>query len=87
MSTVLIRGKPARAEGPPADSDSDEKKGQVSASSASINSDIPPLGEPVERRTSWFKRGKPYDPDAVATLPSVFDDPATAEKYQPRADW
>ncbi|KAK4458264.1 major facilitator superfamily domain-containing protein [Cladorrhinum samala] len=87
MSTVLIRGKPTRAERPTAGSDSDEKNGQVSVSGTSINSDIPPLGEPIERRTSWFKRGKPYDPDAVATLPSVFDDPDTAEKYHPRADW
>ncbi|KAK4227418.1 major facilitator superfamily domain-containing protein [Podospora fimiseda] len=86
MSTVLTRGKPARAERPPADSD-DEKKGDVSASSTSVNSDVPPLGEPIERRTSWFKRGKPYDPDAIATLPSVFDDPDTAEKYRPRPDW
>jgi hypothetical protein len=28
-----------------------------------------------------------YDPNSIATLPSVYDDADTAPKYQPRDDW
>lgn len=28
-----------------------------------------------------------YDPSAIATLPSVYDNPETAAQYQPRSDW
>jgi hypothetical protein len=45
------------------------------------------LGEPDEERRFWFQRGKGYNPEAVATQPSVYDDPDTAKEYQPRADW
>ncbi|OQD81428.1 hypothetical protein PENANT_c027G07684 [Penicillium antarcticum] len=54
-------------------------------SSASL--DIAPLGEPNEECRFWFQRGKGYNSEAVATQPSVFDDPDTAKAYQPRADW
>ncbi|KAJ0159933.1 putative transporter [Colletotrichum tanaceti] len=47
----------------------------------------PPLGAPVEEKRFWFQRDKSYDPFAVATQPSVFDDPDTIEKYHPRPDW
>lgn len=58
------------------------------------------LGVPPEQQLKW--RGKKkyffwrrrqqkhhhqHDDDAPATLPSVFDDHETAEKYWPRADW
>ncbi|EXJ60571.1 hypothetical protein A1O7_04724 [Cladophialophora yegresii CBS 114405] len=45
------------------------------------------LGVPADEKKFWWQRGRGYDPDAVATLPSVFDDPETAKHYQPRADW
>jgi hypothetical protein len=46
------------------------------------------LGVPGEEQRFWFQRSKNrYDPDAIATQPSVFDDPETAEEYRPGDDW
>ncbi|PNP47043.1 hypothetical protein THARTR1_10548 [Trichoderma harzianum] len=71
MATVLARGG----------------KDLSSVSTTSLDSSSPPLGAPIVERRSWFKRGSKIDKDAVATQLSVFDDPDTAEKYQPRPDW
>ncbi|KAL7793697.1 MFS general substrate transporter [Trichoderma ceciliae] len=71
MATVLARGG----------------KDPSSASTTSLDSNSPPLGAPIIERKSLFKRGSPIDKDAIATQLSVFDDPDTAEKYHPRADW
>src|SRR5205814_516658 len=49
--------------------------------------EIPPLAAPHEEKRFWWQRTRNYDADAVATQPSVYDDPATAKAYQPRADW
>lgn len=50
---------------------------------------VSPLGKPFEdkRRFFWEKKIKNEDLNAIATQPSVYDNPVLAEKYQPRADW
>jgi hypothetical protein len=46
------------------------------------------LGVPGSEKRFWFQRSKSqYDEDAVATQPSVFDDPETLEDYRPGEDW
>jgi hypothetical protein len=46
-----------------------------------------PLGVPAEEKRFWWQRNKTYDPNAIATQPSVFDDPDTAKEYQPPSTW
>ena len=46
-----------------------------------------PLGLPADEKRFWFQRNKTYDPTAIATQPSVFDDPETAKEYQPPSSW
>ncbi|CZR52702.1 probable permease of the major facilitator superfamily [Phialocephala subalpina] len=46
------------------------------------------LGVPGSEKRFWFQRSKTvYDPGAIATQPSVFDDPETLEDYKPGDDW
>jgi hypothetical protein len=46
---------------------------------------------PAKRRKTAFWRRRQgtntFELDAIATQPSVFDDPEEARFYQPRADW
>ncbi|KAL4744779.1 hypothetical protein BDW72DRAFT_199258 [Aspergillus terricola var. indicus] len=35
----------------------------------------------------FFQRKEQLDPEAIATQPSVYDNPETAKEYQPREDW
>ncbi|ODM19681.1 hypothetical protein SI65_04666 [Aspergillus cristatus] len=53
----------------------------------SSDRDVPALGEQGSGRRLWFQKGKKYDPDAIATQPSVYDNPDTAKEYRPRDDW
>ncbi|KAI1184765.1 MFS general substrate transporter [Nemania serpens] len=74
MATVLVQRDPAEKE---------SLKSQTSS-----GADIPPLGAPREgARLMMFPRISSFDKEAIATQPSVFDDPASAEKYRPRHDW
>ncbi|KAL1836228.1 hypothetical protein VTJ49DRAFT_5409 [Mycothermus thermophilus] len=41
----------------------------------------------VHKKFFWQKSKVAYDPDAIATQPSVFDDPETLKQYQPPAKW
>jgi len=46
------------------------------------------LGVPGAEKRFWFQRSKTvYDPSAIATQPSVFDDPDVAEEYRPSDSW
>lgn len=82
MATVIARGKTAAQTRAVA---VDDNKGS-SSSSASLPDGLG-LGVPLQQKRFFWQRSKAHDADAIATLPSVFDDPETAEKYQPRADW
>lgn len=63
------------------------KEDEPSGSSSSLTSGLG-LGVATDNKKRFFwQRKAAYDPDAVATQPSVFDDRETAEKYKPRPDW
>jgi hypothetical protein len=59
----------------------------TSINASDSSNDIAPLGEPSEERRFWFQRAKGYNPQAIATQLSVYDNPETAKEYQPREDW
>lgn len=90
MSTTLLSykaEKPPRNEETDASSYSvDEKGSNVSLSAGDAK--IPPLGAPIQEQsgnpfTSVFKRRTKTELDAIATQPSVFDDPTSLEAYRP----
>jgi hypothetical protein len=63
------------------------KEAGVTVRSRSVNSSVLNLGIPSQEKRFWFQRVREYDPNAIATQPSVYDDPETAKEYQPRDDW
>ena len=58
----------------------------VTQSSTGTSSDTA-LVDPLSKKRSWFQRSQPCDPNAIATQPSVYDDPDLVEEYKPRPDW
>ncbi|OAA74863.1 MFS transporter [Akanthomyces lecanii RCEF 1005] len=59
-----------------------------SAGSSTVSLDgIPELGAPISQRQSIFQRSARVHKEAIATQPSVFDDPSTLEKYYPKDSW
>jgi hypothetical protein len=96
MSTALakeidLRGR--QAVNPPDDHESSEDLGDGKGEKTSqvktetIYETALPLGVPAEEKRFWFQRTRKYDPNAIATQPSVFDDPETAKEYYPPATW
>lgn len=86
MATVLTRGQPSSQSPGPAVPDGSGKD-EPSTTTTSLNSEDLALGTPIYQKRFFWQRSKAYDRNAIATLPSVFDDPETAEKYHPRTDW
>ncbi|TVY19781.1 putative transporter [Lachnellula arida] len=86
---VLHRGGPSDGSSSHGSSDdlSDVNKTPKVNTTATGYETSAPLGVPSQEKRFWWQRNKTYDPNAIATQPSVFDDPDTAKQYQPPADW
>lgn len=67
----------------------DLDKDEVTVTTKSFGGTDPlALGVPGAEKRFWFQRSKTvYDPSAIATQPSVFDDPDIAEEYRPSDSW
>ncbi|KAL8408310.1 hypothetical protein RB594_006926 [Gaeumannomyces avenae] len=75
MATVLSKGGRG---------DKEISSGYGSTSSLS---NPPPLGAPRDVKKFFWQRKAAFDPGAIATQASVFDDDDTADKYLPGEEW
>lgn len=66
---------------------SDSSSGTPTDKKASISIETLPLAETAPVQKYWWSKKSKLDPNAIATQPSVYDDPAVAKYYQPRADY
>jgi hypothetical protein len=90
MSTTLLSHgaeKPRRNDDTDASSFSGDEKGSK-VSVTAVDAKVPPLGAPLDEQTgnpftSIFKRKTKTELEAIATQPSVFDDPTSLEAYRP----
>ncbi|KAB8279453.1 major facilitator superfamily domain-containing protein [Aspergillus minisclerotigenes] len=64
-----------------------EKDPIILTSKPTTASDDSTLGDTSDDRRFWFQRSKSYDSNAIATQPSVFDDPELISEYRPRPEW
>jgi hypothetical protein len=67
----------------------DPDKDETPATAKLLHSGRPlALGVPGAEKRFWFQRSRSvYDPGAIVTQPSVFDDPVTLEEYRPGDEW
>ncbi|PWY77523.1 MFS general substrate transporter [Aspergillus heteromorphus CBS 117.55] len=92
MSLVIARSVPKRNDSsqgsnPLTVSDIEKKTVIVTQHPAGACADDTAVSTSSDSRRSWFRRSKACDPNAIATQPSVYDDPELAEEYKPRPDW
>ncbi|KAH2906373.1 hypothetical protein KXV75_007675 [Aspergillus fumigatus] len=87
MSLVIARSAKKETSEPISPTDSDLEKTPISAARVLSCTEKSDLGDISDRRRFFFQRFKDDDPNAIATQPSVFDDPELAEEYRPRPDW
>ncbi|PQE07718.1 phthalate transporter protein [Rutstroemia sp. NJR-2017a BVV2] len=65
-----------------------DKDDDVEDTALLLSEDPLALGVPTSEKRFWWQRSQVrYNADAIATQPSVFDDPKTAEDYAPPEEW
>lgn len=85
MATVLVKYPLDSASSTDSlTSTGDEKVPEVKVR---VDDGLPPLGVPRNEKRFWWQRMTSYDPNAIATLPSVYDHAESAALYKPRDDW